>query len=142
MSRRDWLCSVVAWDGCLPLLVVLTQAMLPVVLPNRVLAELSAFIGVPLAAALLRAHHGCCHLQERGCGAALSRQLMFGCAIVCLLLFEGLIGMLHFAAGAPFWISFAAGGLYLVYLGVVVAVLRPRDVTEREPNAETAWPSD
>jgi putative solute:sodium symporter small subunit len=138
MSRRDWLCSVVGWDGCLPLLVAVAPTLLPVVLPNRVLAELTAFIAVPIVAALLRAHHGCRQLKERGYGTTLGRQLLFGCAIVALLLFEGLSGVLNFAAGAPLSMWFMAGGSYLAYLGLVVAALRPQDTID----AESVAPDD
>src|SRR5439155_23140943 len=57
VSRRDWLCSVVAWDGFFPLLVAGAPAMLPVALPKGVLAGLTVFLA-PIVAALLRAHQG------------------------------------------------------------------------------------
>ena len=102
MSGRAWFRSVIAWDGCFPLLVSSSPMLLPAVLPQRDLTELTAVIGVPIVAALLRAHHGCRQLERRvGVRATLGRQFLFGCAIAMLLLFEGYSGMLHCAPGCP-----------------------------------------
>src|SRR5262245_42765028 len=75
MNRRDWLLSVIRWDGCLPLLVAIAPAVVPFVIPGRDLAELTAVILVPIIAALVRAHHGYCQLEKYGGRATLGRQL-------------------------------------------------------------------
>lgn len=142
MSRRDWLCSVVAWDGFLPLLVAGAPAMLPVALPKGVFAEFTTFIAVPIIAALLRAHQACRRLDEGGCEATPVRQLLLGCAIVALLLFEGLTGVLHYAADAPRSLWFTAGGIYLGYLGLIVPALRPRGMIDADESAAADRPRE
>jgi mRNA-degrading endonuclease RelE of RelBE toxin-antitoxin system len=66
MRRRDWLFSVIGWDGCLPVLVAASPTLLSSILPQRDLAELTAMIVVPIIAALLRAHHGRRQFERRG----------------------------------------------------------------------------
>lgn len=125
MGHRDWLYSIIGWDGCLPLLVMAAPTLLLLILPSRDLAELTAVIVVPIIAALLRAHHGYRQLENCGGRATSGRQFLFGCAIVLLLFFEGLSGVLHCARGVPASAWLTAGTLYLAYLGLVVLTLRP-----------------
>jgi hypothetical protein len=134
VSRLDWLGSVLAWDGFFPLLVAVAPAMLPLDNLKGVLAEFTVLLFVPFAAALVRTHQGCRRLNEAGCGATPGRQLLLGCAIVALMFFEGLTWVLHYAVGAPRSLWWTAGGLYLGYLGLIVAALRPRDMIEAEPD--------
>jgi hypothetical protein len=136
VSRRDWLCSVLAWDGFFPLLVAVAPAMIPINLLKGVLASFTVLLFVPFAAALVRAHQGCRRLNEAGCGATPGRQLLLGCAIVALMFFEGLTWVLHFAVGAPPSLWWTAGGLYLGYLGLILAALRPRDMIDAEPGSD------
>jgi hypothetical protein len=63
---------------------------------------------------------------SRGIEATPVRQLLFGCSLVALLLFEGLSGMLHFARGVPPSVWLAAGALYLTYLCLIALALRPK----------------
>jgi hypothetical protein len=125
MSRGRWLLSVIGWDGCLPVLVATAPAVLPVVLPNRALAAVVAALGVPIVAALVRARHGHRQLDELPCGATMNRQVLFGFAIVALLFCEIMVGILRFAPFAPRSMWFTVGGVYLAYLALVVAALRP-----------------
>jgi hypothetical protein len=125
MNRRKWLLSIIGWDGCLPLLVAISPTILPLFIAGRDLAELTAVILVPILAALVRAHQGRRQLDRRGARSTLGRQCVFGSAIVVLLLFEALVGVLSYAPDAPNSAWFAAGTLYLVYLGLIVRSLRP-----------------
>lgn len=139
MRRRDWLCSVLGWDGGLPVLVAFSPALLRAILPGPDLGELIAVILVPILAALLRAHHGSRQIERRfGGRVALGRQLLFGGAIVTLLLFEGLVGVLHHARDAPRSAWLAAGLMYFAYLGLVVPALRPDRLLDPGPTAETS----
>ena len=117
MSRRDWLLSVIGWDAGLPLVVASSFVVLP---------ELVAVILVPILAAVFRAHHARRQLVRRGIKVTLVRQLLFGCSLIALLLFESLSGILHFARGVPPYVWLAAGVLYLVYLCLVALALRPK----------------
>src|SRR5262249_39976732 len=103
---------------------------LPLVLPRRDLAELTAVIIVPIIAALVRAHHGCRQVEKCGGRATLGRQFLLGCAVGMLLLFEGFSGALLCARGVPpsTWLS--AGVFYLAYLCLVVLALRPRHLVD------------
>lgn len=124
MNRRDWLLTIIGWDGCLPLLVAIAPAFFPFVIPGRDLAELTAVIMVPIVAALVRAHFGYRQLEKYRGRATLGRQLLFGLAIAVLLLFEGLSAVLHCANVIPPSVWFTAGAIYLVYLSLMVPVLR------------------
>ena len=127
MNRRNWLLSVIGWDGCLPLLVATAPAFFPFVIRGRDLAELTAVIMAPIVAALVRAHHGRRQLEKYRGRATLGRQFLFGLAIAVLLLFEGLSGVLHCADGVPPSAWFTAGAIYLVYLSLMVPALRPEE---------------
>ncbi len=128
MGGRKWLYSVIGWDGGLPVVVAASPALLPAVLPQRDLAELTAVILVPIIAALLRAHLGRRQFEDRGIQATFARQLLFGFAIGALLLFEGYAGILHCARGFPPSAWLTAGTIYLVYLCLVALALRPRNL--------------
>lgn len=129
-NRRGWLLSVLGWDGCLPLIVAISPAVLLFVIPERDLGELTVVIMVPIIAALVRAHHGRRQLEKHIGRATLGRQLFFGLAIAVLLLFEGLVGVLHCARDAPPSAWFTAGAIYLTYLCLIVPALRPRQAID------------
>lgn len=130
MRRRDWLRSVIGWDGCLPLVVAAAPILLPAILPRRDLAELTAVILLPIIAALLRAHQGRRQLERCGNRATLGRQFLFGGAVAMLLLFEGFAGVLHCAQGVPPSAWLVAGAIYLAYLCLIVPALRPRRLAD------------
>ena len=58
MTRPAWLASVISWDGCLPVLAVRSPFLLQHVLANRDQAELTAFLVIPMIAALVRTQVG------------------------------------------------------------------------------------
>src|SRR4051812_28952262 len=94
--KQAWLRNALGWDGVLPLLVALSLEILPLALPGRDMPELAAVLGVPMVAALIRAHQGGRQLEAICPGEpAWGRQLLFGLAIVLLLVFEGLVGLLR-----------------------------------------------
>jgi hypothetical protein len=130
MNRRDWLLSIIGWDGCLPVVVAIAPVILPIVIPKRDIAELTAVIMVPIIAALARAQHGYRQLEARWGHATLGRQFLLGCAVGMLLLFEGFSGALLCARGVPPSAWLTAGTFYLVYLGLIVLALRPRHLLD------------
>jgi hypothetical protein len=135
MSRRDWLCAIIGWDGCLPWLGAFSPALLEYVLPDRDLAELTAVLVIPIIAALIRTHQGYRQIAKRvgraSLGrASLGRQFLFGCAIILLLIFESFSGVMHCARGIPPSGWLIAGAIYLGYLGLIVTALRPRRLVD------------
>jgi hypothetical protein len=130
MSRRDWLRSIIGWDGCMPILVACASALLDFVLPDRDLAELTAVIVIPIVAALIRTQHGYRQIARCVGRASLGRQFLFGCAIVLLLFFEGVLGFVNSSRRAPPSGWLIAGALYLGYLALVVPALRPRRLVD------------
>ena len=66
-NRRGWLLSVLGWDGCLPLIVAISPAVLLFVIPERDLGELTVSIPFNDEAALasaLATHDIACVLAE------------------------------------------------------------------------------
>jgi hypothetical protein len=131
MRRRDWLLSVIGWDGCLPVLVAFSPLFLPLVLPNRDLAEVTAVFLMPMAAALIRTQHGYRQIEKRVGRVSLGRQFLLGCAIVVLLVFE--IGAAAAASSArktppSGWLLAAVS--YLTYLVLIVRALRPQRLAD------------
>ncbi len=115
-NDREWLLSVVVWDGGLPLFVAASFWLLP---------ELTATILIPIGAALLRAGRAGRQFETRGINSTLCRQFLLGSAICMLLLFEGLMAALHFAKGAPTAAWLIAVFLYFGYVFIAAAALRP-----------------
>ena len=132
MRRRDWLLSAIGWDGFLPVLVAFSPGFLHLVLPDRDLADLAAFLGIPILAALIRSQHGYRQIERRFGRASLGRQFVFGCAIVVLLVFEMYSGAVHSARDAPASAWLVAGAFYLAYLGLIVPALKPRRLVDAE----------
>jgi hypothetical protein len=130
MRRRDWLLSVVGWDGCLPVLVAFSPLILPLALPNRDLAEVTAVLLMPMLAALVRTQHGYRQLEKRFGRVSLGRQFLLACAIIVLLVFEISAGVVHSARGAPASGWILATAIYFVYLGLITLVLRPQHLVD------------
>lgn len=131
MTRRAWLFSVLGWDGALPAFVVLLSTALRALLPDRDLATLTSFIVLPIAAALIRASQGQQQLQRRLGWAPFGRQLLFVCAILVLVVFESLLGVIDWRRGLPPPIVWLIGSMiYLVYLALVILALKPREWTD------------
>jgi hypothetical protein len=125
-GKRTWFLRALGWDGGLPFLVALSPEILRLFLPGPDAATLISVIFLPMIASLIRAHRGGIQLREV-CPdhPAWGRQFLFGLAIVLLLGFEALLIVLlgsRIAAWSP-WLL--AGAIYLSYLGLVAAALRP-----------------
>jgi len=115
----------------LPAFVVLLSTALRALLPDRDLATLTSFIVLPIAAALIRASQGQQQLQRRLGWAPFGRQLLFVCAILVLVVFESLLGVIDWRRGLPPPIVWLIGSMiYLVYLALVILALKPREWTD------------
>lgn len=135
MRRRDWILSVLCWDGCLPLLIAALGSLL-VRLFQRDLAELMLTVFVPIVAALWRANRGYHQLRHRNLPASFFRQLLFSGAIVCLLLLEAIVGKVQVHRDAPAEVLLVVAAVYVVYLALIIPALwpgRPRPM----PNGKT-----
>jgi hypothetical protein len=131
MRRRDWVLSVIGWDGCLPVLVAFSPSILPLVLPNRDLAEVTAVLLIPMITALIRTQHGYRQIRKRFGRVSLGRQFLFGCAIVVLLVFEiGAAGAASSARNTPPSGWLLAAVFYLTYLVLIVRALRPQRLVD------------
>ena len=125
MSRHDWLVSVIGWDGCLPLFVALTPVMLPRIIPDRHMANITAIIFVPMIAALVRAGMGIHQFERRGICPTTCRQLGFGCGIIVLMVFEASLGGLVCGGNAPLEAWLIPISIYVIYLCLMIPSLRP-----------------
>lgn len=123
--------ELLAWDGCLPLVVASVPLTLRAVFPQQGWTPIFALI-LPMVAAMARASIGRKQV-ERVCGRVpISRELSLAGAIIALFLFELLVGAF---ATVPvpvpliawvFPLGFFAGYLLLIY------------VTLREPRARVS----
>ena len=125
MTRHAWLLTVIGWDGCLPSFVALAPVILPEIIPDRHLANITAIIFVPMIAALVRAWRGICQFEHRGIRPTTCRQLGCGCAIIILMVFEASLGGLVCGGNAPIEAWLMAMTIYLIYLCLMVPSLRP-----------------
>jgi hypothetical protein len=94
------------------------------------LAEITSLLFVPMAAALILAHHGTCQFERRGIKATLVRQFLFGSALLVLLFFDGLSSALRLAGNVPPLAWIIAVCVYLVYLCLVVSAFQPEWLEE------------
>jgi hypothetical protein len=103
-NRRasKWLVEFITWDGLLPLAVAACPWAVRILLPQNDIAEVSAVIFIPMAAALLRTLTGAQQIR-RACGGALPavRQVALATAIVLLLFFESGVGLLTVGKDEP-----------------------------------------
>ena len=141
--RNQWLCTVLGWDGCLPLLISLSPLALCVFLDPG-LAGLCA-TGVSMAAALYRAHRGRSQLNQlseylpRTVRAKLIdglREVLFAGAIIALFLFELMSGLLHCNPRLPRTLWFFVAAMYIVYLVLVALALWPSASGDQPPFEE------
>jgi len=121
-----WIWRAVGWDGVLPLVVISVPILVRLLNPNERGAVIPVAVIVPITAAAIRAHVGWRQIA-RVCGgtAPLIRQLLLALAIVLLLLFEGLVGILTVGKGPPEFLWYVVAALYAGYLVLVTLALRP-----------------
>lgn len=123
---RDSWRLFLGWDGILPLGVAVIPALVKLLFPRNDLAEVGTFLLVPMGAALVRSVVGAKQIR-RVCDGALPlmRQLLLAQAIVMLLLFEGMVCALVFAADEPALAWIYAVIPYLAYLATISFVFVP-----------------
>ena len=133
LNRRmgRWFVEFITWDGVLPLAVAACPWAIKILFPQNDIAEMSAMILIPMAAALLRTATGALQIR-RNCEGALPavRQLALAAAIVLLLVFEIGVSMLTFSDDEPafVWtIVFCFFGCYLVAAGLAFIPRRTRN---------------
>ena len=124
---REWLRTLLIWDGVLPLAVSAVPAAVALLFPKNAIAEVSTFILVPIFAALVRAGVGAQKVRNL-CNGELpaTRQLALATAIVLLLLFEGMVSALTFADDEPASAWAYPVGFYLCYLAAIAFAFTPR----------------
>ena len=123
-----WIWRAVGWDGVLPLVVVSAPILVRLLIPDEPGAVVSAAVLIPISAATIRAHVGWRQIA-RVCGgtAPLVRQVLLALAIVLLLLFEGLVGILTLGKGPPEFLWYFVAAFYAGYLVLVTLALRPEE---------------
>lgn len=109
----------------MPLIAASSRALLPWVVPGRDLPDLLAILFVPVVTALARAHRGNQQLAGLSSRPGIVRKLLLGFAIVILLLFDALVGILLCARDAPLATWLIAASVYVIYLLLVIPALRP-----------------
>jgi hypothetical protein len=123
-AGESWLLRVLVWDGSLPLLVVAAVLLARL----WVAAGISPLVVIVAAivAALIRAHLGWDQIA-RACGGRtpIGRQVLLSLAIVVLLVFDGVVGMLAFVPNPPWQLWLLPLGAWLFYLLLIVPALRP-----------------
>lgn len=122
-SRR--IISVIAWDGILPLAVIVIVTAVKFGFPGNDAEPLVALF-VPILAAFIRA--GVAHNQLlRVChgNAPLGRQLAITGAIIAILLFEILASAFTFMKDEPLIAWVVPLTFYVVYVALILWALRP-----------------
>jgi hypothetical protein len=116
---------ILAWDGLLPLGIVMIPTALEMLKLDGILIGLVVFLTI-LAAALIRAHVAHIRIHEICDGRpTFLRQLALAMAIVILLLFESIASILQNVQPRepePYVVLLL---LYLAYLVIIVWALRP-----------------
>jgi hypothetical protein len=125
-----------AWDGLLPVAVLLANIVPRHVLPNpnAWLIAGTSFV-VPLVAALIRASAAQNQLRV-ACGReqpGVLRRLAVALAIVLLLLFEIAAGVMTWMNNVPNRHWMIAGAVYAAYVLVISAALAPPPPARSEP---------
>jgi hypothetical protein len=121
-----WMCAL-AWDGLLPLVVLVVPTVAHLVLVGHQPLELVFAVLVPTAAALLRCLWADERLSAEEDAPSLARQMAFSSAIMSLLFFEAVSGLLIASTDEPSqaWIApVAAYFLYLASLGAALGVFQ------------------
>lgn len=129
--------SIIGWDGVLPALILLAPVAARLFLPVAQIEDLVAIaVLAPIAGALLRAGIAWRQLALVCQGRPrIGRQLAMAGAIVVLILFEISSGLLLYVPNAPQSAWWFPAGLYVLYLGVINAALRPMVAEEHQGNA-------
>jgi len=155
MKRPEWILSILSWDGCLPLVVILVPRMLELLFPAHQVAILAVgCLLLPFTAVMWRAHAGIDHLQRAvGGPPGLFREVVFALGIIALLLFEMGVGMIRFAQLAnrhahpkdrvenpvppEAWLFVVA--FFVVYLASILVALRPVEPLQARERGEAEW---
>ena len=134
MRWRDWLISVLALDGCLPLVALGAPTIIGMFVKNRDGVEFLSTFLAPLSLACIRAGIGQRQIERiTGTRATVGRQILFAGAIVLLWFFESVAVALRFNRNAPPIAWWIAAGLYAGYLILVMLALRPPRSEPSEP---------
>jgi hypothetical protein len=120
------LLEAIGWDGVLPLLVASGPIFVKKMLPRGHIAEVFVVVLVPIFAAIIRASVGRRQIVRICDGRApWLRQIALAAAIVTLLFFEAVVGLLTFVGEeipSAWWLALA---LYAAYVALVTYALRP-----------------
>jgi hypothetical protein len=131
VNYGTWLLKLIAWDGALPIFIILVPTFVDLLFPNRRGAIEAAAVMVPIAAFFLRFFVGKRHINSNRCGRVIRKlQLVALCiGIFVLLMIDSLLILAHemnrkamFVAGAdliPLSIPFA------IYLTLMAIALYP-----------------
>ena len=119
VNRWLWLHRVLAWDGVLPLSVVLLPAGVGAVMPNRVDAIFSVAVAIPIAALLIRYAIGRRTIASNRVGPVVRacQYCVFTAAIVVLVFVDFVLILLHLdPPEVQAQLFYALGTMYGLYL--------------------------
>ena len=120
LDVRSWLFRLIAWDGVLPVCIVLIPSLISFAIPGRRGAiEITAVV-LPIAAFLIRFRAGKRHIDSNNCGEVLRilQLCVFCVGILALVLFDAFVVLSHV-------IPHQGGRIRtedLVFLGVVISI--------------------
>src|SRR5262249_41579206 len=123
--------DLLVWDGILPLAVMTIPWAVVRIFPKNDIAEVSAVVLVPVAAALLRAVLGYAQMHNTAGKVTVVRQFALAIAIVFLMMFEGMVAILTIAKDATPAVWFCPLLLFGCYLVFIAIAFRSKS-SERE----------
>ncbi len=93
VDYRNWLLSVIGWDGILPLIVILVPFAIRVCLPGHADVMVLTAVFLPIAAFLLRFGIGMHHISANACGIVFRgfQYLAFAMGVLILLCLEAIM---------------------------------------------------
>src|SRR5262245_48281882 len=97
VNYGEWLLKLIAWDGALPIFIILVPTIVDLLFPNPPGAISFAPVLIPIAAFFLRFYVGKRHIDSNRCSRAIRNlQLVALCiGIFVLLLIDSLLILSH-----------------------------------------------
>jgi hypothetical protein len=143
VNYYSWFLRVFAWDGMMPVFIIIVPFLINFFFPNFPAAMNIAGLSLPLVGFFVRLALGIRHIRANTCSELVSgvQFIFFIIGIFCLVLIDVMLILLHeMPAGVLFpatsdYIAF--GATYLIYLVAMIIAMYPgRTISPKEERFE------